>query len=112
MSHTSHVKHYESRANLSEPCSHVTPEMEQEVVMHPAKGCVDCLAEGTRWVHLRQCLTCGEVRCCDSSEMKHATAHFNRTGHPICTSAESLEEWAWCYVDKRMLQGPDMPEAA
>lgn len=99
--------------NLTLPCEHVTTQMTEMTVSKPSLGCVDCLAMGTDWVHLRQCLTCGEVRCCDSSPMKHGTAHFHATGHPICTSAEPQEDWAWCYADRRYLeQVPKLPEAA
>jgi len=60
--------------------------------------CPSCVAEGHRWVALRQCLTCGHVGCCDSSPSKHATAHFHETGHPVMQSAEPGEDWRWCYV--------------
>ena len=66
-------------------------------------GCAECLAEGKRWVHLRVCMTCGHVGCCDSSPGKHATAHFKHTSHPIVKSLEPGETWGWCYVDERML---------
>jgi len=66
-------------------------------------GCEECLQQGERWVHLRLCLTCGHVGCCDSSPNKHATAHFRATGHPIVRSLEPRERWRWCYVDKTML---------
>ncbi|HEY4992912.1 MAG TPA: Na+/H+ antiporter [Nakamurella sp.] len=61
-------------------------------------GCPECLREGTRWVHLRLCLTCGNVGCCDSSERKHATRHFQSTLHPVMRSHEPGEAWRWCYV--------------
>jgi CPA1 family monovalent cation:H+ antiporter len=61
--------------------------------------CEDCVREGTRWVHLRLCLTCGKVGCCDSSVRKHATAHFHKTEHPVMRSIEPGEAWRWCYVD-------------
>jgi uncharacterized UBP type Zn finger protein len=65
------------------------------------EGCQDCLAEGANdWVHLRQCLECGQVGCCDSSPRQHATAHFRSTGHPVIRSAEPGESWRWCYVDE------------
>jgi uncharacterized UBP type Zn finger protein len=51
------------------------------------------------WVSLRECLTCGQVGCCDSSPLRHATAHFNDTGHPVIESAEPGEDWRWCYLD-------------
>ncbi|MFE2140011.1 UBP-type zinc finger domain-containing protein, partial [Streptomyces sp. NPDC059466] len=60
-----------------------------------APGCAECTARGQRWVHLRLCLTCGHLGCCDSSRGKHATAHYERTGHPIARSAEEGETWAW-----------------
>jgi hypothetical protein len=60
--------------------------------------CQECLDEGIRWVALRQCLTCGEVGCCDSSPRRHATAHFHETTHPVMESAEPGEDWRWCYV--------------
>jgi hypothetical protein len=69
----------------------------------PAVECLDCVAEGTKWVHLRQCLMCGGVRCCDNSPRRHATAHFHATGHPLVRSAEPDELWAWCYADDRFL---------
>ena len=65
-----------------------------------ANGREDCLKMGSRWVHLRMCLACGHVGCCDSSPNKHATAHFHATAHPIVASAEPGEDWRWCYVDE------------
>jgi len=63
----------------------------------PSGGCVDCLANGDSWVHLRFCTTCGEVRCCDDSTNQHARNHARRTGHPVIRSREDGENWAWCY---------------
>lgn len=66
-------------------------------------ACVDCTAEGVNhWAHLRKCLTCGHVACCDSSPRKHATMHFKSTGHPVMRSAEPGETWRWCYVHSQM----------
>ena len=62
-------------------------------------GCQECLAMGDRWVHLRLCLECGHVGCCDSSKNKHATKHFHGTSHPLIRSVEPGEHWVWCYVD-------------
>jgi uncharacterized UBP type Zn finger protein len=62
--------------------------------------CEDCIKIGDRWVHLRMCLTCGHVGCCDSSKNKHATRHFRETTHPLIRSAEPGETWTWCYVDE------------
>ena len=81
-------------------CSH--RDQIQEVTP-AADGCVECLENGTTWVHLRLCLTCGHVGCCDSSPEKHASAHFEATGHPIVRSFEKGEKWRWCYVDKVMI---------
>jgi CPA1 family monovalent cation:H+ antiporter len=63
-------------------------------------GCEECLRNGTTWVHLRMCLTCGHVGCCDSSRMKHATLHYRAIAHPVVTSFEPGENWRWCYVDE------------
>lgn len=92
----------ETRVDLSEPCEHVTSVMPHKVHRPPA-GCVDCLAIGGQWVHLRICLTCGHVGCCDSSPNRHATAHFHGTHHPVITSGEVGETWAYCYPDDRVL---------
>jgi uncharacterized UBP type Zn finger protein len=68
------------------------------------EGCEECLESGDTWVHLRQCLQCGHVGCCDSSRNKHATRHFRDTGHPLVTSLERGERWIWCYVDQIVLE--------
>jgi CPA1 family monovalent cation:H+ antiporter len=60
--------------------------------------CEDCVREGSRWVHLRLCLACGHVGCCDSSPRRHATAHFHESDHPVIRSAEPGETWRWCFV--------------
>jgi uncharacterized UBP type Zn finger protein len=65
-----------------------------------SQGCAECLASGDSWVHLRLCLTCGHVGCCDSSQNKHATKHFRETGHAIIKSLEPGENWGWCYIDQ------------
>jgi CPA1 family monovalent cation:H+ antiporter len=62
-------------------------------------GCEECLAQGTTWVHLRLCMTCGHVGCCNSSVYKHADGHYGETGHPVMRSFEPGEAWRWCYVD-------------
>lgn len=80
-------------------CSHLDTI---EVIELPEEmpGCETCLAEGTRWVQLRMCQQCGHIGCCDNSPGRHATAHFERTGHPIIRSAQPGEDWSWCYVDE------------
>lgn len=65
-----------------------------------AYQCDECVKTGGRWVHLRTCQTCGTTLCCDSSPNKHATAHYQTTGHPVVISAEPGEKWAWCYEDE------------
>ncbi len=88
--------------DLSNPCGHVTPATPR-TTHRPQKACVDCLKIGGRWVHLRVCLGCGHVACCDSSPNRHATAHFRATRHPMVTSAEVGETWAYCYADDQFL---------
>ena len=68
-----------------------------------AKGCPECIALGDTWVHLRECLICGHVGCCDSSKNKHATKHFHTSKHPVMRSVQPGENWGWCYVDEMMV---------
>lgn len=69
-----------------------------------ARGCEDCLKMGDTWVHLRLCLSCGHVGCCDSSKNKHATKHYHKTSHPIVRSFEPGENWRWCYPDELFME--------
>jgi uncharacterized UBP type Zn finger protein len=79
------------------------PHLKDSKSVRPsAKGCEDCLRIGDTWVHLRLCLSCGHVGCCDSSKNKHATKHFHATKHPLMRSLEPGETWGWCYVDEVM----------
>lgn len=73
-------------------------------------GCEECLAAGQRWVHLRLCMTCGHVGCCDSSPGRHATAHFRATDHPVVQSFEADEDWAFCFRDDDIVEhvAPDL----
>lgn len=64
------------------------------------RGCEECLATGGQWVHLRRCLHCGHVGCCDNSPGKHASGQFAETGHPVMESFEPGEDWRWCFVDE------------
>ncbi len=66
-------------------------------------GCEECLKMGDTWVHLRLCMTCGHVGCCDSSKNKHATKHYHHLKHPIVKSIEPGEDWGWCYIEEVML---------
>ena len=80
-------------------CEHLR-EAPRVVAANTPGACEDCLREGTTWVHLRLCLTCGHVGCCDSSPRRHATAHFHDSEHPVMRSIEPAEAWRWCYVDE------------
>lgn len=62
-------------------------------------GCEECLATGGEWCHLRICLECGKVGCCDSSPNRHASKHAQGSGHPLIRSLQPGEEWSWCFVD-------------
>lgn len=79
-------------------CSHLD-EVEVHELPAEVPGCEDCLRMGGKWLHLRICLTCGHVGCCDDSPNRHATAHNRETTHPIIRSLEPGEEWSWCYAD-------------
>ena len=82
-------------------CTHL--DQIQKVIPR-TQGCEECLQIGGWWVHLRLCLICGHVGCCDASPNKHATRHFHETGHPIMRSYELGEEdMRWCYVDEIMV---------
>ena len=80
-------------------CSHLET-IEITKLPDEVEGCEDCLRTGGRWVHLRMCQACGHIGCCDSSPNRHASAHFEESGHPIVRSAQPDEEWSWCYVDE------------
>jgi uncharacterized UBP type Zn finger protein len=82
---------------MSKSCTHL--DQIHQVTPSSINGCEECLAMGDTWVHLRECLTCGHVGCCDDSQNKHATQHFHITKHPIIRSIEPGEDWKWCYVD-------------
>ena len=90
--------HRPARGAAARP-GRLPPRGDTRPVVPSAAGCEDCLREGTRWVHLRVCLTCGHVGCCDSSPRRHARAHFLDTGHPIIRTVEPGEDWAYCFVD-------------
>lgn len=81
-------------------CEHVN---QIQPVQPTSEGCEECLQMGDTWFHLRVCLVCGHVGCCDASKNKHATKHFQETGHPLIQSGEKGEDWIWCYADEVML---------
>ena len=74
-------------------------------------GCEDCLATGSKWLHLRICLECGHVGCCDESPNQHATVHANATEHPVIRSLEPGEVWSWCYLDRLAMLTPEVEGA-
>ncbi|MDQ6933414.1 MAG: UBP-type zinc finger domain-containing protein [Candidatus Eremiobacteraeota bacterium] len=82
-------------------CTHLNHIRE---VTPSAQGCEECLKSGEGWVHLRECLECGHVGCCDSSKNKHATKHFHATKHPIMQSVQPGEEWKYCFIDELMFR--------
>ena len=88
-------------------CTHL--DQITKVTPRTPEGCEECLAIGDTWVHLRLCMICGHVGCCDDSKNKHATKHFHATGHPIIKSFEPREDWGWCYVDEVVLDGSQWP---
>jgi diadenylate cyclase len=85
---------------VAKNCSHLD---QIQAVTPRTDGCEECLRARNDWVHLRLCLTCGHVGCCDDSKNKHAAAHFHATGHPIIESLEAGENWRWCYVDEVLI---------
>jgi uncharacterized UBP type Zn finger protein len=85
---------------MPEPCTHLD---QIRVVATDENTCPECVAVGDSWVHLRLCLSCGHVGCCDSSKNRHATRHATETGHPIVGSLEPGEAWQWCYVDEMVV---------
>jgi hypothetical protein len=87
---------------VSDTCTHMA-----DIATSPAPsgdGCVECLAAGGHWVHLRRCMECGHIGCCDSSPGTHATRHAGSTHHPLVQSFEPGEDWFWCYADRLMFE--------
>jgi uncharacterized UBP type Zn finger protein len=86
---------------MRDTCEHLDQIQD---VTPSAEGCEDCLRAGGHWAHLRLCLTCGHVGCCDSSPNKHATKHYRATKHPMVRSFEPGEDWMWCYADELLIE--------
>ena len=86
--------------DMDEECSHLGLIKN---VSPSAQGCEECLKIGDIWVHLRLCLICGKVGCCDNSKNKHATRHFHESGHELVASFEPDEDWMWCYSDETLI---------
>ena len=82
---------------MTERCDHFAA---MRTVVAESRGCTECEKSGDSWVHLRVCLTCGHVGCCDDSRNRHASHHFHATRHPLIRSFEPGESWGWCYVDE------------
>lgn len=87
---------------LTPACEHLSEVT--ELVEPATRECATCLAQGDRWVHLRMCVACGNVACCDSSVNKHARAHFDAMGHPVMRGIEPGERWVYCYLDSETAQ--------
>ena len=92
---------------VSDPLPSETPACSHGSSIHEVSpstdGCGECLRIGSSWVHLRLCMTCGAVGCCDSSPNRHASTHARAADHPIVRSFEPGEDWMWCYVDELVL---------
>ncbi len=85
----------EEQRGACEHAAHAQPE-----ITTGARGCEECLKSGDSWVHLRICMQCGKVGCCDSSKNRHASRHWREERHPVIRSFEPREEWAWCFPDE------------
>jgi len=94
---------------MSQQCKHLGQV--RAVEPKTPDGCEECLASGDEWVHLRLCLDCGHVGCCDDSPNRHATKHFHKTKHPIMRSFEPGEDWGFCFVDQLMFEPAPRPSA-
>ena len=86
-------------------CSHV--ELMQEVTPSNTSVCADCVELGDDWLHLRVCLICGYVGCCDLAKNHHMRDHYEETGHPLIQSFHQNEDWIWCYEDEAVLAPPE-----
>ena len=88
-------------------CTHLD-HVEITELPESVEGCEECLATGGKWLHLRICLECGQVGCCDDSPTRHASKHAHSDGHPVIRSIEPGEDWSWCYIDELMMRIPDV----
>ena len=92
---------------MATQCMHL--DQVRDVTPRTPEGCEECLKMGARWVHLRLCLECGHVGCCDSSPNRHARKHFHQTQHPIIRSFEPGEDWGYCYADDLIFEPAPTP---
>jgi uncharacterized UBP type Zn finger protein len=82
---------------MREGCAHLLAAQDRK---GNSAGCEECVKLGDTWMHLRLCLECGHVGCCDQSKNTHATKHYHETKHPVIRSFEPDERWRWCYIDE------------
>ena len=87
---------------MAKHCTHL--DQIENVKPQTPDGCEECLKSGDPWVHLRMCLVCGHIGCCDSSKNTHATKHFKATKHPVIQAYKSGDEWEWCYIDEMYIE--------
>lgn len=92
---------------MAQQCKHLAQV--RDVQPKTPDGCEECLASGDEWVHLRLCLECGHVGCCDDSPNRHATKHFHRTKHPVMQSFEPGEDWGFCFVENLFIEPAPRP---
>lgn len=92
---------------MAQPCKHLAQV--RDVAPKTPDGCEECLASGDEWVHLRLCLECGHVGCCDDSPNRHATKHFHKTKHPVMKSFEPGEDWGFCFVENLFIEPAPRP---
>jgi hypothetical protein len=85
-------------------CPHV--DQIRDVTPDSTEGCSECLVAGDSWVHLRMCMTCGHVGCCDSSPNRHASRHADAHDHPIMRAHEPGVDWMWCVIDRKIVETP------
>jgi len=88
---------------MSDACSHLD-QIDPQVEPDSTEGCSECIAIGSGWVHLRMCMSCGHVACCDTSPNRHASKHAASSGHPIVRSLEPGEDWLWCFEDELAME--------
>ena len=92
---------------MADTCTHLE-QVQLEELPASVPGCEDCLRTGGKWLHLRICLTCGHVGCCDDSPNRHASAHAAGNSHPLIRSLEPGEKWCWCYIDELAFELPSL----
>ena len=92
------IFHHHEEVTVMRCCSHLFEV--NNVTPKTPDGCEECLKIGDPWLHLRLCVICGHVGCCNASKNKHAIKHFHSTNHPLMKSFEPAEEWGWCYADE------------